>query len=97
MKLQPLNDKVIVRPIESEGKTAGGLSIPESAREKQSQGDVLAVGPGRVHEATGARNPIDLKEGDRVLYAKYSGIEIKQDGEDVLILDEGDIIAIVRP
>ncbi len=97
MKLEPLNDRVLIRPLEAAGKTASGLlTIPDGAKEKQSEGEILAVGPGRIHEATGARTPIELKVGDMVLYAKFSGIELKQDGEDVLLLEEGDVLAIVR-
>jgi chaperonin GroES len=96
MKLRPLNDKVIVKPTKAEEKTKSGLYIPEVAQEKQTEGEVLAVGPGKVNENTGARSAIDLKPGDRVLYSKYAGTEFKVDGEDVLMLDEGDILAVIE-
>ena len=96
MKLRPLNDKIIIKPSKAEEKTKSGLFIPEVAQEKQTEGEVLAVGPGKVNENTGARNTIDLKVGDKVLYSKYSGTEFKVDGQDVLMLDEGDILAVIE-
>jgi chaperonin GroES len=96
MKLRPLNDKVIVKPTKAEEKTKSGLFIPEVAQEKQQEGEVVAVGPGKVNETTGVRNPIDLKAGDKVLYGKYAGTEFKLDGEDVMMLDEGDILAVIE-
>jgi len=96
MKLRPLNDKIILKPSKAEEKTKSGLFIPEVAQEKQTEGEVLAVGPGKVNENTGARNAIDLKVGDKVLYSKYSGTEFKVDGQDVLMLDEGDILAVIE-
>jgi chaperonin GroES len=96
MKLRPLNDKIIVKPLKAEEVTKSGIIIPDSAKEKPQEAEVIAVGPGKVNETTGARNPIDLKAGDKVLYSKYSGNEFKLDGEDVLMLDEGDILAVME-
>jgi chaperonin GroES len=96
MKLRPLNDKIIVKPLKAEEVTKSGIIIPDSAKEKPQEAEVIAVGPGKVNETTGARNPIDLKAGDKVLYSKYSGNEFKLDGDDVLMLDEGDILAVIE-
>jgi chaperonin GroES len=96
MKLRPLNDKIIVKPLKAEEKTKSGIIIPDSAKERPQEAEVVAVGPGKVNENTGARNPIDLKAGDKVLYSKYSGTEFKLDGEDVLMLDEGDVLAVIE-
>jgi chaperonin GroES len=96
MKLRPLNDKVIVKPTKAEEKTKSGLYIPEVAQEKQTEGEVIAVGPGKVNENTGARTAIDLKPGDKVLYGKYAGTEFKLDGEEVMLLDESDIVAVIE-
>lgn len=96
MKLRPLNDKIIVKPLKAEEVTKSGIIIPDSAKEKPQEAEVIAVGPGKVNETTGARNPIDLKVGDKVLYSKYSGNEFKLDGEDVLMLDEGDVLAVLE-
>jgi chaperonin GroES len=94
MDLRPLNDRVVVRRVEEEQKTAGGIIIPDSAKEKPIQGEVLAVGNGRVME-DGARRALDVKKGDRVLFGKYSGTEIKVEGEELLIMREDDILAII--
>ena len=96
MKLRPLNDKIIVKPLQAEEKTKSGLIIPDSAKEKPQEGEVIAVGPGKVNDTTGKRNTIDLKVGDKVLYSKYSGSEFKLDGDDVLMIDEGDVLAVVE-
>jgi chaperonin GroES len=96
MKLRPLNDKIIVKPLKAEEVTKSGIIIPDSAKEKPQEAEVIAVGPGKVNETTGARNPIDLKVGDKVLYSKYSGNEFKLDGDDVLMLDEGDVLAVLE-
>ena len=93
--LKPLGDRVIVQKLEPEEKTAGGIVLPDSAREKPQEGKVISVGPGQVDEK-GQRKPIDVKEGDHVLYAKYSGTEVKLDGVEYLILSERDILAIVK-
>ncbi len=94
MNLKPLADRLVVEPMEQEEVTAGGIILPETAKEKPQQGTVLAAGPGRVDE-DGNRVAMELKVGDRVLYAKYSGTEIKLDGKKVLILRESDILAVV--
>jgi len=91
-KLQPLADRVLVKPIEKEEKTKSGIYLPDTAKEKPQEGEVLAVGPGKVSD-DGTRIPMDLKVGDRVIYAKYGGTEIKVDGEDLMILRESDILA----
>lgn len=94
MTLKPLADRVVVKKVEAEEKTAGGIVLPDTAKEKPQQGEVLAVGPGRLDEK-GARMPMELKAGDRVLFAKYSGTEVKIEGVEYLILAERDILAIV--
>jgi chaperonin GroES len=95
MSLQPLEDRIVVRPAEAEEKTASGLVIPDTAKEKPQQGEVLAVGPGRRSES-GELIPLDISVGDTVVYAKYGGTEITQEGEDLLILAGRDILAIVK-
>ena len=93
--LKPLSDKVIVQKLEPEEKTSGGILLPDSTKEKPQEGKVIAVGPGATDDK-GQRKPIDVKEGDHVLFAKYSGTEVKLDGEEYLILSERDILAIVK-
>jgi chaperonin GroES len=95
MKLQPLEDRIVVRPSEAEETTASGLVIPDTAKEKPQQGEVLAVGPGRRAENTGELVPSDVKVGDKVVYSKYGGTEITIDGEDLLILTGRDVLAKV--
>jgi len=95
MKLHPLDDRIVVRPNESEETTASGLVIPDTAKEKPQQGEVLAVGPGRRAENTGELVPLDVKVGDTVVYSKYGGTEITVDGEDLLILTGRDVLATV--
>src|SRR3954454_16964064 len=95
MNLQPLKDRIVVRPNESEEKTASGLVIPDTAKEKPQQGEVLAVGPGRRADQTGEIIPIDVKVGDTVVYSKYGGTEITVAGEDLLILTSRDVLAQV--
>jgi len=95
MKFRPLHDRVVVKRIDAEDKTAGGIIIPDSAKEKPSQGEIVAVGPGGRDEA-GKLIPIDLKVGDRVLFGKYSGSEIKLDGEELLIMREDEILGIIE-
>jgi chaperonin GroES len=90
--LQPLADRVLVKPIEKEEKTKSGIYLPDTAKEKPQEGEVLAVGPGKMTD-DGKRVPPDLKVGDRVIYAKYGGTEIKVDDEDLIILRESDILA----
>jgi chaperonin GroES len=95
MKLQPLDDRIVVRPSESEETTASGLVIPDTAKEKPQQGEVLAVGPGRRSDTTGELIPMDVAVGDIVVYSKYGGTEITNDGEDLLILTSRDVLAKV--
>ncbi|AMD91498.1 MAG: co-chaperone GroES [Desulfovibrio fairfieldensis] len=94
MKLKPLNDRVLVKRLESEEKTAGGLYIPDTAKEKPSKGQVVAVGPGKIAE-NGSRVAMAVKKGDEVLFNKYAGTEIKLDGVDHLVMREEDILAII--
>ena len=96
MKLKPLHDRLIVRAIEEEETTQSGIVLPDTAKEKPQKGKVLAVGDGRVNEDTGKRTPLDVSEGDEVLYSKYGGTEIKVDGEDLLVLRESDVLAKVE-
>src|ERR1700720_124437 len=95
MNLQPLDDRIVVRPSEAEETTASGLVIPDTAKEKPQQGDVLAVGPGRRADNTGELVPLDIAVGDKVVYSKYGGTEITIDGEDLLILTSRDVLAKV--
>ena len=95
MKLKPLGGRVIVEPIEQEEMTAGGIILPETAKEKPQEGKILAAGPGERDE-DGERIPMEVKVGDKVLYAKYSGTEVKVEGKKLLILRESDILAIVE-
>ncbi len=93
-KFRPLHDRVVVRRVDSEEKTAGGIIIPDTAKEKPSEGEVIAVGAGARDEA-GKLVPLDVKAGDRVLFGKWSGTEVKLNGEDLLIMKESDIMGIV--
>ena len=95
MKIQPLHDRVIVKRVEEEETTKGGIIIPDTAKEKPMEGIVIAVGSGRIEEE-GKKTPLEVKKGDRVLFSKYAGTEIKIDGEEHLIMKEEDIIAIVK-
>jgi chaperonin GroES len=95
MNLQPLEDRIVVRPNESEETTASGLVIPDTAKEKPQQGEVLAVGPGRRAENSGELIPLDITTGDTVVYSKYGGTEITIEGEDLLILTSRDVLAKV--
>ncbi len=95
MKLRPLSDRIVVKPIEREAKTASGIILPESAREKPQEGEIIAVGPGARNDK-GEFMPLDIKVGDIVLYAKYAGTEVKLDEEKLLILRESDILAVVE-
>ena len=96
MKLKPLGDRLIVRAIEEEATTASGLVLPDTAKEKPQKGEVIAVGDGKVNEDTGKRTPLDVAEGDEVLYSKYGGTEIVVEGEDLLVLRESDVLAKVQ-
>jgi chaperonin GroES len=95
MNLKPLDDRIVVKANEAEERTASGLVIPDTAKEKPQQGTVLAVGPGRRSEQSGELIPLDVKVGDTVVYSKYGGTEITIDGEDLLILTGRDVLAIV--
>ena len=95
MKFRPLHDRVVVRRVEEDTKTAGGIIIPDTAKEKPVQGEVVAVGPGARDEA-GKVVPLDVKAGDRVLFGKWSGTEVKIDGEDLLIMKESDILGVIE-
>ena len=95
MKFRPLHDRVVVRRIESEERTKGGIIIPDSAKEKPQEGEIIAVGSG-ARDETGRVNPLDVKAGDRVLFGKWSGTEVKIDGKELLIMKESDILGIVE-
>jgi chaperonin GroES len=94
MKLRPLEDRVVVKPIEAEEKTKSGIVLPDTAKEKPQQGEVIAVGPGRFED--GNRVPMEVKVGDRVIYSKYGGTEVKIDGEEYIILSSRDILAVLE-
>ena len=96
MKLRPLHDRIVVKRLDSETKTSGGIIIPDTAAEKPQQGEVVAVGPGSRDEA-GKLIAIDLKPGDKVLFGKWSGTEVRINGEDLLIMKETDILGIIEP
>ena len=95
MKIRPLNDRGLVKRLESEERSAGGIIIPDSAKEKPAQGQVVAVGPGKLNEA-GQRVALNVKAGDKVLFSKYGGTEVKLDGEDFLIMREDDVLGVVE-
>ena len=94
MSFRPLGDRVLVKRVEEEAKTKGGIIIPDTAKEKPQEGEVIAVGPGARDEA-GKLVPLDVKAGDRILFGKWSGTEVKLDGEDLLIMKEADIMGII--
>jgi chaperonin GroES len=94
MNVKPMEDRVILKPMEAEEKTAGGIIIPDNAKEKPQKGEVIAVGPGKVNDK-GAKIEMSLKKGDKVLYGKYSGTEITIDGQDYLIVRESDVLAVI--
>jgi chaperonin GroES len=95
MKFRPLHDRVVVRRLDAEEKTAGGIIIPDTAKEKPMEGEIVTVGPG-ARDETGKLVPLDVKSGDRILFGKWSGTEVKLDGEDLLIMKESDIMGIVE-
>jgi len=95
MKFRPLHDRVVVRRIESDERTAGGIIIPDTAKEKPQEGEVIAVGPG-ARDESGKLMPLDLKAGDRILFGKWSGTEVKIDGQDYLIMKESDVMGILE-
>ena len=94
MHFRPLHDRVVVRRIDADQKTAGGIIIPDTAQEKPMEGEIIAVGPG-VRDETGKLHPLDVKAGDRVLFGKWSGTEVKLDGDELLIMKESDIMGVV--
>ncbi len=95
MKFRPLHDRVVVRRVESEEKTAGGIIIPDTAKEKPQEGEIIAVGPG-ARDENGKLVALDVKVGDRILFGKWSGTEVKIDGEDLLIMKESDVMGIIE-
>ena len=95
MKFRPLHDRVVVRRIEEDDRTPGGIIIPDTAKEKPQQGEVIAVGPG-ARDEKGMLQPLDVKAGDRVLFGKWSGSEVKIDGEELLIMKESDILGVLE-
>jgi chaperonin GroES len=95
MKFKPLHDRILIKRIEESEKSKGGIIIPDTAKEKPSEGQVVAVGPGAINK-DGKRNPIDVKEGDKILFSKYSGDEVKIDGQDLIIIKEEDVIGILN-
>ncbi|MFQ5797480.1 MAG: co-chaperone GroES [Bacteroidota bacterium] len=94
MKIRPLADRIVIRPAQAEEKTKGGIIVPDTARDKPVRGEITAAGPGKTSE-DGKRIPLELKVGDKVLYGKYSGTEVTIDGEDLLIMRESDVFAIL--
>jgi chaperonin GroES len=96
MKLKPLGDRLIVKPLDEEETTASGIVLPDTAKEKPQKGEVLAVGDGRWDEDGDKRIPLDVSAGDTVLYSKYGGTEVKVDGDDLLVLRESDVLAVVQ-
>jgi chaperonin GroES len=96
MKFRPLHDRVVVRRVESDNKTSGGIIIPDTAKEKPMEGEIIAVGPGARSE-DGVIHALDVKAGDRVLFGKWSGTEVKLDGEELIIMKESDIMGIIEP
>jgi chaperonin GroES len=95
MKFRPLHDRIVLRRIEGEEKTKGGIIIPDTVKEKPQEGEVIAVGPG-ARDESGKIVPLDVKAGDRVLFGKWSGTEVKMDGEDLLIMKESDILGVIE-
>ena len=96
MAFRPLGDRVLIRRVEEEAKTKGGIIIPDTAKEKPQEGEVVAVGPG-ARDDSGKVHPLDVKKGDRILFGKWSGSEVKLDGEDLLIMKESDILGTIDP
>ncbi len=94
VSIKPLEDRIVVKQVEAEQKTASGLVIPDTAKEKPQEGEVLAVGPGRIDD-NGNRIPLDIAVGDRVIYSKYGGTEVKYNGEELLVLSARDVLAVV--
>ena len=95
VSIKPLEDRIVIKAVEAEQTTASGLVIPDTAKEKPQEGEVLAVGPGRFNDNGGERIPLDIAVGDRVIYSKYGGTEIKHGGEELLILSARDVLAVI--
>ncbi len=95
MKIRPLNDRLLVKRLEEEAKTAGGIIIPDTAKEKPAEGRVVSVGPGKLNDK-GERVALQVKEGDRILFSKYGGTDVKLDGDDYLIMREDDILGVIE-
>ena len=95
MKIRPLNDRILVKRLEEEEKTAGGIIIPDSAKEKPAEGEIVAVGPGKMNDS-GDRVAMDVAAGDRVLFSKYGGTDVKLDGDNFLIMREDDILGVIE-
>ena len=95
MKLRPLQDRVLIRRVEPEAKTAGGIFIPDTAQEKPMEGEIVAVGPG-IRDEAGKLHALDVKKGDRILFGKWSGTEIKLDGEELIIMKESDVMGVIE-
>ena len=95
MKFRPLHDRIVVRRVEAEEKTAGGIIVPDTAKEKPQEGEVLAVGPG-ARDDTGQIQPLDVKVGDRILFGKWAGTEIRLDGAEILIMKESDVMGVLE-
>ena len=96
VSIKPLEDRIVVRPVDAEQVTASGLVIPDTAKEKPQEAEVIAVGPGRFNEDGDARVPLDVKVGDRVIFSKYGGTELKYDGQEYLVLSARDVLAIIE-
>ena len=94
-KVQPLQDRILVKRLDAEEEKVGGIIIPDTAKEKPQEGEVVAVGPGKVTD-DGKRQPVGVKEGDKIIFAKYAGTEVKIDGEDLLVMREDDVLAVLR-
>ena len=94
MNVKPLSDRILIKPLEAEQKTVGGIIIPDNAKEKPQKGEVIAVGPGKIADS-GQKINMELKKGDKVLYGKYSGTEVTVDGQDLLIMRESDVLAVM--
>ena len=95
MKFRPLHDRVLIRPLDNDERTAGGIIIPDTAKEKPTEGEVIAVGPG-ARDEKGTLQPLELKKGDRVLFGKWAGTEVKVEGEELSIMKESDIMAVIE-
>ena len=96
MNFRPLGDRVVVRRVKETAKSAGGIIIPETAQEKPQEGEIVSVGPGALDEKTGKRTPLEVKAGDHVLFGKWSGTEVKLDGEELLIMKENDVMGVLE-